>query len=63
MIKIRIKDGNNERFVLINPEAIVSVEEKSNNLYQLFLVDGRIMYMTLEMFEENFEEEAEVKRS
>lgn len=63
MIKIRIKDGTKERFVLLNPDAIVSVEEKSENLYQLFLMDGRIMYMTFEMFQEHFEEEEEEKLS
>ena len=48
---------------IINPDAIVSVEEKSNNLYQVFLIDGRIMYMTAEMFLEHFEEELEEKLS
>ena len=64
MIKIRVKDGAaGERFVLLNPEAIVSVEEKENNLFQVFLIDGRILYMTSEMFLEHFEEELEEKYS
>ena len=64
MIKIRVKDGAaGERFVLLNPEAIVSVEEKEDNLFQVFLIDGRILYMTSEMFLEHFEEELEEKSS
>lgn len=64
MIKIRVKDGaSGERFVLLNPEAIVSVEEKEDNLFQVFLIDGRILYMTTEMFIEHFEEELEEKFS
>lgn len=64
MIKIRVKDeAAGERFVLLNPEAIVSVEEKSENLFQVFLIDGRILYMTSEMFLEHFEEELEEKYS
>lgn len=64
MIKIRVKDeAAGERFVLLNPEAIVSVEEKSDNLFQVFLIDGRILYMTSEMFLEHFEEELEEKYS
>jgi len=63
MIKIRVKDGNGERFVLLNPEAIVSVEEKADDLFQVFLIDGRILYMTSEMFLEHFEEELEERRS
>jgi len=63
MIKIRIKDGAQERFVLLNPEAIVSVEEKTDNLFEVHLVDGRIFTMTLEMFQEHFEEEIEEKLS
>jgi hypothetical protein len=63
MIKIRVKDGTSERFVLLNPEAIVSVEEKSDNLFEVYLVDGRIFKMTLEMFKEHFEEELEEKLS
>jgi hypothetical protein len=64
MIKIRVKDeASGERFVLLNPEAIVSVEEKEDNLFQVFLIDGRILYMTTEMFIEHFEEELEEKFS
>lgn len=63
MIKIRVKDGSGERFVLLNPEAIVSVEEKADDLFQVFLIDGRILYMTSEMFLEHFEEELEERRS
>jgi hypothetical protein len=63
MIKIRVKDGTGERFVLLNPEAIVSVEEKADDLFQVFLIDGRILYMTTEMFIEHFEEELEEKFS
>jgi hypothetical protein len=63
MIKIRVKDGKGERFVLLNPEAIVSVEEKSDDLFEVFLIDGRILHMTLEMFQEHFEEELEERLS
>jgi len=63
MIKIRVKDGASERFVLLNPDTIVSVEEKSDNLFEVYLVDGRIFKMTLEMFQEHFEEELEEKLS
>lgn len=64
MIKIRVKDGaSGERFVLLNPEAIVSVEEKDSNIFQVYLIDGRILYMTSEMFLEHFEEELEEKYS
>lgn len=63
MIKIRVKEGSGERFVLLNPEAIVSVEEKADDLFQVFLIDGRILYMTSEMFLEHFEEELEERRS
>jgi hypothetical protein len=60
MIKIRIIDGNeNEKFILLNEDAIVSVEQRNENLFEVYLVDGRILKMTLEMFTEHFEEDEE----
>jgi hypothetical protein len=59
--KIRVKDGaSSEKLILLNDDAIVSIEQKDENLFQIFLVDGRILYMTLEMFTEHFDEEEEL---
>ncbi len=65
MIKTEVLDGSKKKkkIVLLNPDAIVSVEEVEEDLYQIFLIDGRMYYMTLQMFQENFEEEEEIKRS
>jgi len=59
MIKIEILNGTSKRMVLLNPDAIVSVEETGDNLYTIFLLDGRKYYMNHEMFIEHFEEEEE----
>jgi hypothetical protein len=62
--KIRVKDGKDgaasEKFILLNDDMIVTIEQKEDNLFQIFLVDGRILYMTLEMFTEHFDEEEEL---
>jgi hypothetical protein len=59
--KIRVKDGAaSEKFILLNDDMIVTIEQKEDNLFQIFLVDGRILYMTLEMFTEHFDEEEEL---
>lgn len=65
MIKTEVLDGSRRKtkFVLLNPDAIVSIEQVEDDLYQIFLIDGRIYHMTLQMFQENFEEEEEIKRS
>jgi len=58
MIKIEVLDKNlkTKRMVLLNPEAIVSVEQSTDNLYIVYLLDGRTYHMTFEMFIEHFEE-------
>jgi hypothetical protein len=59
--KIRVKDGAaSEKFILLNDDMIVTIEQKEDNLFQIFLVDGRILYMTLEMFTDHFNEEEEL---
>jgi hypothetical protein len=59
MIKIEILDGSrkDKKLVLLNPEAIVSVEQLESDLYVIYLLDKRKYYMTQEMFMEHFEEE------
>ena len=58
MIKIEVLDKNlkTKRMVLLNPEAIVSVEQSTDSLYIIYLLDGRTYHMTFEMFIEHFEE-------
>jgi hypothetical protein len=57
MIKIEILDGKSKRMVLLNPDAIVSVEQVDPDLYIIYLLDGRTYHMTYEMFMEHFEED------
>ena len=57
MIKIRILDNGKERMILLSEAAIVSVEENYPELYNIYLIDGRILHMNHEMFVEHFEEE------
>lgn len=57
MIKIRILDNGKERMILLSESAIVSVEENYPSLYNIYLIDGRILHMNHEMFVEHFEEE------
>lgn len=58
MVKIKVEDQyGKERMLLINPEAIVTVERQEDNSFEVHLVDGRIFKMSEKMFEENFAEE------
>lgn len=60
MVKIQIiGDSGKERFILINPDCIVSVEPIGYNNYNLYLSDGRVYHMTADMFEANFAESEE----
>lgn len=60
MIQIRVLDNNNqEKLILLNETAIVSIEEVSKNLFHVFLIDGRVLKMNLEMFNEHFEQTGE----
>jgi hypothetical protein len=57
MVKIKINGGQGkDRFILINPDCIVSVEEIGYDNYNLYLTDGRVLHMTTEMYEANFAE-------
>jgi hypothetical protein len=58
MIKIEVLNGNykDKKLVLLNPAAIVSVEQIESDLYVIYLLDKRKYYMTEEMFMEHFEE-------
>lgn len=57
MIKVKILDNGVEKMILLSESAIVSVEENFPDLYNIYLIDGRILHMTQEMFIEHFEEE------
>jgi hypothetical protein len=58
MVKIKINGiQGKDKFILINPECIVSVEESGYDNYNLYLTDGRVLRMTTEMYEDNFDEE------
>jgi len=60
MIQIRVLDKNGkEKLILLNENAIVSIEEVSKNMFNVFLVDGRVLNMNLEMFTEHFEQTGE----
>lgn len=60
MIQVRILDGKgNEKLILLSETAIVSVEEIKKNLFNVYLIDGRVLQMTLEMFTEHFEQTGE----
>lgn len=56
MIKIEVLDKKTKRMILLNPDAIVSVEQLEYDLYVIYLLDGRTYHMTYEMFMEHFEE-------
>ena len=57
MIKIKIiGDHGKEKFILINPDCVVSVEKFGLNNYNVYLCDGRVHHMNQEMYEENFVE-------
>lgn len=56
MVKIKILGQGKDRFILINPDCIVSVEEIGYDNYNLYLSDGRVLRMTTEMYEANFAE-------
>jgi hypothetical protein len=55
MIKIRVlgRDGQ-DKLILINQSNIVTVEEVSEDRYDVFLSDGRILQMNKEMYEDHF---------
>lgn len=58
MVKIKIVgEYGKDKFILVNPECIVSVEKFGLNNYNVYLTDGRVLHMTDEMYEENFDEE------
>jgi hypothetical protein len=58
MVKIKILGSKGEdKMLLVNPEAIVTVERLSDDSFEVRLIDGRILKMTEKMFEENFDEE------
>ena len=65
LLKVRIlnKSGE-EKFILLNQNNIVSVEEVAPDYYNIHLSDGRIVVMTEEMYKEHFvndEEEDEAQ--
>lgn len=55
LLKVRIvsKDGK-EKFILLNQNNIVSVEEVTPDYYNIYLSDGRIVVMNEEMYKEHF---------
>lgn len=64
MIKISIMNKNKKpTMILINPDCIVSVEQESEDLFKVYLTDGRVLMMSQEMYDVNFEEFEEEVRS
>jgi hypothetical protein len=63
MIKTEVIYKGGTKLILLNPDAIVCIEQVNEDLFELYLVNGKIYQMTLQMFQENFEEEEETIRS
>jgi hypothetical protein len=58
MVKIKVLgDKGEDKMLLVNPTAIVTVERMSDDSFEIHLVDGRMFKMTEQMFQENFDEE------
>lgn len=58
MIRLKILDAEgNQKEVIVNEDAVVSVEQVKRNIFHVYLSDGRFYRLTKAMYTEQFEEE------